>query len=96
MRERWVIDRRNGKVVPAENYVPPERERAPIVIKDYEPYKSMADGSIISGRAHHREHLRRHNCFEIGNERVKRVEKPLPAVSHEEVKRAIWQLKNER
>lgn len=35
---------------------------------DIEPYRSMADGSIIGGRAQHREHLRRHNCVEVGNE----------------------------
>lgn len=38
------------------------------VIKDIKPYKSMITGEIISSRSQHREHLKRHNCFEIGNE----------------------------
>ena len=33
-----------------------------------QPYQSMADGSMITSRSQHREHLRQHNCIEIGNE----------------------------
>lgn len=38
------------------------------VMPDIKPYRSMADGSIIEGRSQHREHLKRHNCVEVGNE----------------------------
>ena len=37
------------------------------VTPDIAPYRSMIDGSIISGRKQHREHLRRHGCIEVGN-----------------------------
>jgi hypothetical protein len=41
------------------------------IMLDIQPYKSMVDGSMITSRSHHREHLRRHNCFEVGNENIK-------------------------
>lgn len=41
------------------------------IMPDIAPYKSMADGTMITGRAMHREHLRKHNCFEVGNETMK-------------------------
>ena len=41
---------------------------APIIMPDIQPYQSMADGSMITSRSHHREHLKQHNCIEIGNE----------------------------
>ncbi len=43
---------------------------------DIQPYQSMADGSMITSRSKHREHLREHNCFEVGNERME--SKPVP------------------
>ena len=45
---------------------------APMVMPDIQPYQSMADGSMITSRSHHREHLRQHNCIEIGNESMER------------------------
>lgn len=35
---------------------------------DINPYQSMVDGSMIDGRAQHREHLRRHGLVEFGND----------------------------
>ena len=49
---------------------------APIIMPDIQPYQSMADGSMITSRSHHREHLRQHNCIEIGNETMET--KPTP------------------
>lgn len=39
------------------------------VIRDIDPYQSMIDGSMITSRREHREHLARHGCFEVGNEK---------------------------
>ena len=67
MRRSWVyID---GEAVP----VGTERQYDSKVhiMPDIAPYKSMADGTMITGRAMHREHLRKHNCFEVGNETMK-------------------------
>ena len=38
------------------------------VMPEIEGYKSMVDGSWIDSRAKHREHLKRHNCVEVGND----------------------------
>lgn len=40
------------------------------VMPDISPYQSMADGSMITSRSHHREHLKRHHLIEIGNEKM--------------------------
>ena len=56
----------------------PERAAAgPMVMKDIAPYRSMVDGSLITSRSKHREHLRAHNCIEIGNETKYLQPKPL-------------------
>jgi len=41
---------------------------APMVQTDMQPYRSMIDGRMIMSRSQHREHLRDHNCIEVGNE----------------------------
>ncbi len=38
------------------------------VMKDIKPYRSMIDGSEITSRSRHREHLRNNGCFEVGND----------------------------
>lgn len=51
-----------------DDYQPPAEDRGPQVVRDIEPYVSMIDGSVIDGRKRHRDHLRAHNCREIGND----------------------------
>ena len=46
------------------------------IIPDIEPYESMVDGSRITSRSHHREHLRDHGYEEVGNERMPEREAP--------------------
>lgn len=41
-----------------------------MVMPDIQPYTSMIDGSQITSRSRHREHLRDHGCIEVGNERI--------------------------
>jgi hypothetical protein len=43
---------------------------APMVIADIQPYRSMATGEMIGGRAQHKEHLKRHGLIELGNEKI--------------------------
>ena len=43
---------------------------APMVTVDVPEYRSMATGEMIRGRAMHREHLRKHDLVEIGNEKL--------------------------
>jgi len=47
------------------------------IMLDIQPYKSMVDGSIITSRSKHREHLRQHNCIEIGNEKMQNTPPPV-------------------
>ena len=59
---------------------------------DIQPYQSMATGEMIGGRSQHREHLKKHNLTEIGNETkyLKPKEyKPDPSI-REEVARAVY------
>lgn len=43
---------------------------APKVIKDIDPYVSQIDGSLITSRSQHRDHLKAHGCVEVGNEKM--------------------------
>ena len=43
---------------------------APMLIRDIDPYQNMIDGKMITSRTEHRELLKRHNCFEVGNEKM--------------------------
>ena len=43
---------------------------APQVIADIDPYISQIDGSLITSRSKHREHLQAHGCVEVGNEKM--------------------------
>lgn len=47
---------------------PAEESAGVAIIPDIEPYQSMITGEIIGSRSRHREHLREHNCFEVGND----------------------------
>lgn len=74
MRQRWIYV--NGEAVPAEEFIP--EPVAPLVMPDIKEYRSMVDGSIITSRSRHREHLRQHGVIEIGNEKfpVRKIAPP--------------------
>lgn len=69
-RKSYVQVKIEGKwtLIPKEDYRPPEK-RTHMVIPDLQPYKSMATGEMITSRRQHRDHLRRHNLVEVGNEK---------------------------
>ena len=76
-RKRWVYSHADGHLVAEyhdgvcvfidESYYTPT-QAAPDVMPDIQPYQSMIDGSTITSRSRHREHLRDHNCVEVGND----------------------------
>jgi hypothetical protein len=41
---------------------------APFVPQEFQPYKSMIDGKMITDRGEHRRHLKANGCTEVGNE----------------------------
>lgn len=59
---------------------------SPMVMPDIQPYKSMIDGSMITSRSVHRDHLRQHNCIEVGNEKME-TKLPPPKDTRREVMR---------
>lgn len=73
-RRSWVQDPTTGELIPKEQYQGPQ-EAGFFVMGDINPYKSMVTGEMIEGRRQHREHLRRHNVVEVGNELDKRPQK---------------------
>lgn len=66
-RGSYVQDPKTGKLVPKEEFVD-ESESHVYVLGDIQPYKSIHNGEIISSRSQHREHLKRHGLYEIGND----------------------------
>jgi len=57
-----------------------------MVMPDISPYKSMIDGSMITSRSVHRDHLRQHGCIEVGNEKME-TKLPPPIDTRREVMR---------
>lgn len=53
---------------------PTESKRAdlpcPRVVRDITEYRSMQTGEMITSRSQHRDHMKRHNLIELGNEKV--------------------------
>ena len=48
------------------------------IIPDIKPYKSMLTGEMITSRSKHREHLKAHNCVEVGDQ-IKDIKyQPIP------------------
>lgn len=57
----------------AAEYAPPKRSEnvsAPMIIRDIGEYQSPLDGTMITSRSAHREHVRRHDVVEVGNEKI--------------------------
>lgn len=67
----------------------------PMVMPDIKPYQSMIDGSLITSRSRHREHLRDHNCIEVGNDSSVLNPKPRPLQSPPGLKDAIIRAANQ-
>ena len=65
MRKRYIAV--GNKWVPIEDYQAPD-PTGPLIMPDIQPYRSMIDGSEITSRSKYREHLREHNCVEVGND----------------------------
>tara|TARA_R110000744_G_scaffold122336_2_gene227317 strand:- start:347 stop:568 length:222 start_codon:yes stop_codon:yes gene_type:complete len=55
----------DGKIVEKSK---PKASARLSIMRDIDTYKSIVTGEEITSRSSHREHLRRHNLVEIGNE----------------------------
>lgn len=50
----------------------------PMVIRDIGEYRSPLDGTMVTTRSQHRDHMRRHDVIEVGNERIGSMSAPEP------------------
>lgn len=64
----------NGELIYVNpEYSAPKRSetvKAPMYMRDIGEYRSPIDGSLITSRSAHREHMRQHDVIEVGNERM--------------------------
>ncbi len=82
MRKRWIYV--DGEAIEVGEYQPTPLHH---VMPDIQPYQSMIDGSMITSRSRHREHLQAHGCIEVGNEKMETKVAPVKD-SRREVLRA--------
>lgn len=92
-RKRWIFI--NGEMIPADEATA-QAERGPMVMIDLKPYKSMVTGEMIEGRAAHREHLKRHNVFEVGDAYDKKLPTSQPLTSPKGLKEQIARVAYEK
>lgn len=69
MRNRYIQDPETLELVPFEEYERPRDVPYPRVMSDIGPYQSIITGETITSRSKHREHLKVHNCEEVGSEK---------------------------
>lgn len=86
MRRKYLW--RGGRWAELDLDAPRPKPVAPMIMRDVEPYRSVITQEVIGGRRQHREHLRQHNCIEVGNEMPRMAQTPLPPVKHD-VERAM-------
>lgn len=70
-------------------------QAAPYYMPDKSPYLSPLDGSYVTSRSQHREHMKRHNVIEAGDQPVSRVQANRDAhrpITGQEIADAIRQL----
>lgn len=98
MRTRYV-QMQDGELVEVSPDWTPEPRSDIHIMRDIQPYKSMIDGSEITSRSRHREHLRDHGCVEVGNDSsLKKPRPPLqsPPGLKEKIIRAVNQVEQRR
>lgn len=70
-----------------------ERQRSglpsPRIMRDIDPYRSVITGEMITSRSKHRDHLREHNCVELGNDKPKPPPPPDPKAGKAETVQVI-------
>ena len=90
-RKRYIQDPVTHKLIPAEEWCGPSSSKSAYVAPDIQPYRSQITGEMITSRSQHREHLRQHNCFEIGNEvdSMMKIARPAPKIDREGIRRTL-------
>lgn len=94
MKRRFV--QINGELIEVDQDYAGEPRGAHYVMPDIQPYTSMIDGSTITSRSHHREHLKAHGCIEIGNDSSVLNPKPQPIKPPPGLKQTLIQVAAEK
>jgi len=92
---RYIQDPITHELIPADQYAPCT-ESSITVMGDIQPYKSMIDGTIITSRSKHREHLRAHGCIEVGNDSSVNNPHRKPLDSPKGLKETLIRVANEK
>lgn len=79
----------NGELTWVREEISKSKKAGHQIMLDIQPYKSMVDGSMITSRSKHREHLRQHNCIEIGNETMQNTPPPVQTNRREMLHRRL-------
>lgn len=66
MKRRY-IQQKDGSLLEVTQDYQSQPRAGFFVSGDLQPYKSMITGEMIDGRRQHRDHLRSHNCVEVGD-----------------------------
>ena len=99
-RYRWIYEGgeviaryENDVLVWSKKEILENKGESAYIMPDIEPYKSMVDGSMITSRSKHREHLKEHGVIEIGNETKYLKQKPVapPPGLKEKVARQVYE-----
>lgn len=68
----------DGEIVELDLNAPRPPSKGPYIMRDQGEYRSVITGEMITSRSRHREHLREHNCLEVGNEMPRHTPAALP------------------
>lgn len=96
MTMRYIQHPVTYELIPADEYVRPTIKKGTNIMEDIAPYKSMIDGSVITSRSKHRQHLKEHGCVEVGNDSSVTQPKKKPLESPPGLKEEIIRLANEK
>jgi hypothetical protein len=61
------------------------------IIPEIQPYRSQIDGSMITSRKQHRNHLKENKCIEVGNEKQQNKKPEEPKGLRDAIGKAVYQ-----
>ena len=99
MKKTYVFDRESGKVVPKEEKA---RQHFHEVMGDLkEDFRSPVDGTMITSRSQWREHNRRNDVIDVGNDSSvmnpkRHVHRPNETQIVDDIKQAIHSARDDR
>jgi len=72
--------RNDGKIIPNFGIIP-----------EIQPYRSQIDGSMITSRTQHRNHLKNNGCIEVGTEKQQPKKREEPKGLKDAIGKAVYQ-----